>query len=68
MNNLVGRKITSVRYMTDQEQKDFGWYKKAVVITLDDGSVMFPMSDDEGNDAGVIQVFSKEGETLLHTI
>jgi len=68
MNNLVGRKITSVRYMTDKEQQSFGWYKKAVVITLDDGSVMFPMSDDEGNDAGVIQVFSKEGETLLHTI
>ncbi len=68
MNNLVGRKITSVRYMTDKEQQSFGWYKKAVVITLDDGSVMFPMSDDEGNDAGVIQVFGNESKTLSQTL
>jgi hypothetical protein len=54
--------------MTDKEQQSFGWYKKAVVITLDDGSVMFPMSDDEGNDAGVIQVFGNESKTLSQTL
>ena len=51
---LVGRKIVAVRYMTDKERKEQWWSKSAVVIRLDDGSALYPMSDDEGNDAGAI--------------
>lgn len=51
---LLGRRIASIRYMTDEEQKSLGWSQKAVVLILDDGSLLFPMADDEGNDAGAI--------------
>jgi hypothetical protein len=51
---LVGRKIVAVRYMTDKERKKHWWGKSAVVIKLDDGAFLYPMSDDEGNEAGAI--------------
>jgi hypothetical protein len=51
---LKGRTITSVRYMTDDEMNSLGWYSKAIVIQLDDGNLIFPSADDEGNDAGAL--------------
>lgn len=51
---LVGRKIVSIRYMSDEEKDNMGWYSKAVVIKLDNGTVLYPSQDDEGNDAGSI--------------
>jgi hypothetical protein len=51
---LVGRKIVAVRYMSDDEALRLGWYKRGLVILLDDGSHYFPSADDEGNDAGAL--------------
>ena len=52
--NLVGKTITSVRYMTDSEMEEWGWHSKALIIELDDDNWLLPMRDDEGNDAGAI--------------
>ena len=49
---LLGRTIVEVRYLTDIEQKDLGWYESTLVIGLDDGTYFWPSRDDEGNDAG----------------
>lgn len=57
---LVGKKIKSIRYMSDEEQEDIGWYSKAAVIELDNGTIMYPSQDDEGNDAGAIFYQSKD--------
>ena len=51
---LLGRKITSVRYMTEQERKDLGWSHASIVIGLDNNTLLFPSADDEGNDAGAL--------------
>jgi hypothetical protein len=51
---LVGKKIVAVRYMTADEQEEHGWYHSAIVIQLDDGTVIYPSQDDEGNDAGAL--------------
>jgi hypothetical protein len=51
---LVGRKIQEVRYMTEKEADDMGWCDRPVVILLDDGTMLWPSKDDEGNAAGVI--------------
>jgi hypothetical protein len=51
---LLGKTITHVGYMTDDEQSAFGWSAKAVVIQLNDGTTLFPSSDDEGNGAGAL--------------
>lgn len=49
---LLGRKIVKVRYLTEQEADELGWGTRCVVIQLDDGNLIYPSSDDEGNDAG----------------
>ena len=51
---LVGKKITKVRYMTENERDGHGWYGRPLLIYLDDGTVIYPSQDDEGNDAGAL--------------
>jgi hypothetical protein len=60
---LKGRKIVNVRWMDDQEVEDMGWYGSAVVIQLDDGTLLFPSRDDEGNDAG--SLFGTKGDEFF---
>lgn len=52
---LVGRKIVNVRYLTDEEQnEELGWGSKSIVLELDNGLLLYPSADDEGNDAGAL--------------
>ena len=51
---LVGKKIKSIRYMTQKEVEEFMWFKSAVVIVFTDGTYLIPSMDDEGNDGGAI--------------
>ena len=63
-DRLVGRKIVSVRYLDSKEcDKDFGWYKRPITFTLDDGKVIIAQMDDEGNDGGVLCI-EYPGETV----
>ena len=58
---LLNRKIVAVEYMPVEESDEMGWDYQAVCFKLDDGSWVYPMSDDEGNDAGALCV---AGRTL----
>lgn len=49
---LIGKTITDVQYMSDQEVEDNMWYKTPVAIQLDNKHWIVPMADDEGNDGG----------------
>lgn len=51
---LEGRTIKRVRYLTGKEMDTLAWDRRAVVLELDDGNILFPSADDEGNDAGAI--------------
>ena len=51
---LCGRTIVSVRYMTPQEAESSAWYYQPILLILDDGTALCPMSDCEGNEAGAI--------------
>ena len=51
---LIGRTIASVRYMNEEEADEMGWDRTPLVIIFGDGTYLFPMSDDEGNDAGAM--------------
>jgi hypothetical protein len=62
--HLVGRTIAQVRYMSEEETKDMGWYKRPLVISLDDGTMLFPSMDDEGNDGGALFGQNKDREDL----
>ena len=59
---LVGKKIESIRYLSKGEQKELMWYKRPIVIKLDDGSLLLPSMDDEGNDGGALFGQSKDGD------
>ena len=51
---LQGRTIVEVRYLTDEEMEDQGWYSRPVAFFLDNGVGCVLSCDDEGNDGGVL--------------
>ena len=58
----MGRKIVKVEWMTEGESENIGWHSRPLCMQLDDGTWIFPMADDEGNDGGALAV--GESETL----
>ena len=69
-NFLVGKTIENARYLSKEEmnecfgEEDYGGMKVPLVIAFTDGSWIFPMSDDEGNDGGALATSSQEEPTL----
>ena len=57
---LCGKKIKSVSYMTPSEAESSGWYYQPILLILDDGTALCPMSDDEGNEASALCVLNNE--------
>jgi hypothetical protein len=55
--HLIGRKIVNVRHLNPEECESFGWYKSPLALWLDDGTILIPQSDDEGNDGGAMLHF-----------
>jgi hypothetical protein len=63
---LVGLQITGIRYMTPVERRQLFIDHRGVILTLSDGTELYPMVDDEENDAGVLIARSPDGrETHL---
>jgi hypothetical protein len=62
--HFLGKKIVAVRYLTDKEQESLGWDQSAVVLQLDDGTLIFPSQDDEGNGAGALFGQTKDGKEI----
>lgn len=63
-DQLLNRKIVAVRYLSESERSDLGWNYRPVVIQLDDGNLIFPSADDEGNDAGALFTNSEKQPVL----
>ena len=61
---LLGRKIIAVRYMSLEEMNELGWESRCFVIQLDDGILIFPSMDDEGNGAGVLFTNNKDNSVI----
>lgn len=53
-NFLRGKTIKTVRYMSEEEAKQYDWYSRPLAIFFTDGTFIFPMMDDEGNDGGAL--------------
>jgi len=51
---LLGKKITKIEYLTQDEVDNNMWYKTPIAIQLDNRIWLIPMADDEGNDGGSI--------------
>jgi hypothetical protein len=60
VRKLQGRKIVDARYMTQKEADQMGWYSRPLVLILDDGNLLYPSADDEGNDGGALFTNDKD--------
>lgn len=52
--HLKGRTIKNVRYMEPNESDGLMWHSRSIVLELDNGTLLYPSSDDEGNNAGTL--------------
>lgn len=62
----VGRRIVEVRPMTPEELKDVGWDWGGAyvpIVILDDGSILYPSTDPEGNGPGAIFFVTGKGDS-----
>lgn len=64
MDVLVGRRIVGARYLSSSEAEKLGWNSRSVVFELDNGVLIFPSRDDEGNDAGSLFTTHPTFDTL----
>jgi len=62
---LIGRTIVAVRYMSAQEAGEMCWFHRAMIVELDDGTLLFASADEEMNDAGVLWVERGDHEVCL---
>ena len=60
-----GKKIVSVRYMTKKEAEENDIEARPLCFKLDDGTIVIPLSDDEGNNGGAFQTINKDKCYLL---
>ena len=62
---LVGRTITSVRYLSREDaREDWDWSDRSLIIMFDDNSWIMPMSDDECNNGGALATSESELLTI----
>jgi len=52
--HLVGKKIDRVFYVDQEQADEAGWFARGIVIVLEDGTELVPLSDDEGNGPGAV--------------
>jgi hypothetical protein len=60
----IGRRIERVRDMTEDEAAELDWGRRdrpSAVLVLDDGTLLFPSRDDEGNGGGSLFEVSPAG-------
>tara|TARA_R110000851_G_scaffold296023_2_gene451064 strand:- start:14787 stop:15026 length:240 start_codon:yes stop_codon:yes gene_type:complete len=65
---LIGKKIEEIRYMTEEEMKEWGWYKRPLIIFFTDNSFIIPQSDDEGNNGGALFYSDKKREDIIYVL
>jgi hypothetical protein len=62
---LAGRTIKKVKWLSAEDSQEFfGWDYQPCEIHLDDGTILTPSADDEGNNAGAIFTNIKGLETI----
>ncbi len=63
--HLVGRKIVKAQWLIPKEAKRlFGWDYQPIELFLDNGTILTPSMDDEGNNAGALFTNIKNKEMI----
>lgn len=65
---IVGQRVTEIREMTDAELAGEGWevgfHGRPVALVLENGTVIYPSSDVEGNDGGALFATLPDGTPI----
>ena len=59
--HLKGKTIKKVYYLEKNDAEQCLWHQRPIVIEFEDGSIIMPMSDDEGNDGGSLHFYEGNG-------
>jgi len=51
---LKGKRIVSVRYMTNKEKESYYWGSRGIIFMLEDKTLIIVSMDDEGNGPGAL--------------
>ena len=66
---LIGARVKDIRSMTESELQVEGWeapYREGVTcVELEDGTVLYPSADGEGNGPGKLFGTTKEGQAFV---
>ena len=65
---LLGKKIVRVCYLSQESMDDLMWHRCPIAIELEDGTVIIPQMDDEGNDGGALMYIEKGEQGVLPTL
>ena len=55
---FIDKKIVAIEWMSTDELDEMMWNKAPICLKLDDGTYIFPLRDDEGNDGGSLGTFN----------
>lgn len=58
--NIVGQRIVGIGPLTEQEEEEAGFNSPAMYIRLENGVTLIPTSDPEANDAGWLDVMTRD--------
>lgn len=61
---LVGKTVRRVQYLTRKNADEMMWSSRPLFIEFTDGSHVFAVSDDEGNDSVALGTSSEELPTI----
>lgn len=61
---LVGQRIKAVRWMSAEEAAQLGWQERPFEIELDNGVLIVPSMDPEGNGPGALVLNVKGCEVI----
>jgi hypothetical protein len=65
---LLGRKIVSLGYVPSDFADECYYNSRGLWFVLDNGSEVFVMSDDEGNDGGSLHIYANKKTEVLPTL
>ena len=59
---LLGQRIVKMQYMSKKDAENMGWYKRPLMLMLENGTWIIPQQDDEGNDGGALWLMNGDKE------
>ena len=59
---LLGQRIVRMHYMSKKDAEGLGWYKRPLMLMLENGTWIIPQQDDEGNDGGALWLMNNTKE------